>query len=153
MRLLSSTLALALLATACLTHPHAARADDIDAAAGVDHDGHDHGDMDSYSGGAGGMGGMGGDEYGGGMGGMGGGGYGGGGPGKDAKELHSQEGIKSFLDEDTEKAAVIGFFDPSTNEADKETFMQVASQHGSTYRFGKPLGDRKSPIPTSYPNL
>ena len=63
-----------------------------------------------------------------------GGGYGGGGGGNAPKELTSSEEIASFVAEADELAAVVGYFDPS-NESDKQTFMSIASTHGSTYKF------------------
>eukprot|EP01041_Mallomonas_annulata_P010780 gene10780-22506_t len=91
-------------------------------------------DEDEYGGGGdGGYGGAGGgDPY---------GGYGGeGGPPKgspsSAKVLSSVDELKSFIAEATTEPVVIGFFDPTTNNADQETFEEVASSSiGELVRF------------------
>ena len=63
-----------------------------------------------------------------------GGGYGGGGGGNAPKELTSSAEIATFVAEADDLAAVVGYFDP-TNESDKQTFMSIASAHGSAYKF------------------
>jgi hypothetical protein len=42
------------------------------------------------------------------------------------KELSSVADIKAFIEEDEKKAAIIGYFDLSSREADKNEFVSVS---------------------------
>ena len=52
-------------------------------------------------------------------------------------QLLSIEDMSNFLEgDDSDKAAVIGYFDVNTNAACKLYYDQVSDKHGETYRFG-----------------
>lgn len=90
--------------------------------------------VDPYSSGGYG-GGAGGDPYG-----YGGDSYGGGGgdPSESyssLKQLTTSEDIKSFLAEEEYEPTIIGYFDESTNSADKSIYEEVAKSFASNYRF------------------
>ena len=85
----------------------------------------------------GGMGGYGGGGGGGGYGGGGGGGGygGGGGGGSKMKSFTSASELAAILAEEDTSPLVVGYFDESTNEKDKEIFEDLAGSDGYDYRF------------------
>eukprot|EP01031_Cornospumella_fuschlensis_P039007 gene39007-47453_t len=51
------------------------------------------------------------------------------------RQLASLEDITSFIQEDDQSPAVVGFFDPTTNSDDLDAFNEIAGAQGSNYRF------------------
>ena len=64
-----------------------------------------------------------------------GGGGGGGGGGSRIKSFESKEELEKILAEEDTSPLVVGYFDESTNSADKDIFEELSNADGYDYRF------------------